>query len=137
MLNLDAELAARVEKRLREDEIIWFTSVTPRGAPFSNPVWFYWDGEFIIVYSQPKSHRVRNLGQNPRVCLNLQGADGLGNDIVIVSGEAVMKPDNHTVPQGYWDKYDKYLPDLGMTHEEMMASYSVEIRLKPTRVRGE
>ncbi len=137
MLEVDAEFRERLIKRLREEEIIWFTSVNPRGVPASNPVWFYWDGEYILVYSQPESHRVRNLEQNPHVCLHLQDVDGEGNNVAIINGDAVMKRNNQGAPQGYWDKYDKYLPGLGSTREQLVASYSVEIRIRPTRVRGE
>ncbi len=135
MLDLNSALRAQVDKRLREESIIWFTTVTARGAPVSNPVWFYWDGEEIIVYSQPESHRVHNLKANPKVSLNLQGVDGLGNNVLIIQGEARLKPGNDTVPAGYWAKYRKFMRT--MTEAQMIAEYSVEIRIKPSRVRAE
>ncbi len=135
MLDLSSKLRAQVQKRLSEELIIWFTSVTPRGAPITNPVWFYWDGEDIIVYSQPGSHRVHNLQSNPKVSLNLQGVDGLGNNVLIIQGEARMRPGNQTVPPGYWDKYRKLLNT--MNEEQMIAEYSVEIRVKPLKLRAE
>ena len=135
MLDLDTQFAARVDQRLREEDIIWFTTVTPKGVPVSNPVWFDWDGDSITVYSEPTSYRVRNLKRNPNVCLHLQGVDGLGNNVVIFSGEAVLRPGNQTIPDHYWKKYRKYLRD--MTPDQMVAAYNVEIRIKPTRVRAE
>lgn len=135
MLDLNTESGARLNKRLQADEIIWFTTVNARGAPIPNPVWFYWDGEFIVVYSQPESHRVRNIRKNPLVALNLQGVDGLGNNVLVIHGEAKLKPGNQNIPRVYWDKYAKFLRD--MTAEEMVRDYSVEIRVKPTRVRME
>jgi PPOX class probable F420-dependent enzyme len=135
MLDIDTDLAARVDKRLREEHILWFTTVTPKGVPVSNPVWFDWDGDAITVYSEPTSFRVRNLKRNPNVCLHLQGVDGLGNNVVIFSGEAVLRQGNQTIPEHYWKKYGKYLRD--MTPEQMIAAYNVEIRIKPTRVRAE
>ena len=135
MLDLNAEVRARVEKRLRDEVIIWFTTVTPRGAPVSNPVWFYWDGEDIIVYSQPESHRVHNLQNNPKVSLNLQGVDGLGSNVVIFQGEARLTPGNRTIPPAYWAKYHQFLQE--MSEEQMTAEYSVEIRVKLLKVRAE
>ncbi len=135
MLDLDEESRAKAEKRLREEVVIWFTTVTPGGAPISNPVWFYWDGEEIIVYSQPGSNRVHNLQKNPRVSLNLQGVDGLGSNVLIIQGEARLTPGNRSAPPGYWDKYRKLLET--MTEEQMLAEYSVEIRIRPTKVRME
>ncbi len=135
MLDLDSRSRRQVDQRLRDEVIIWFTSVTPQGAPVSNPVWFCWDGEDIIVYSQPGSHRVHNLQKNPRVSLNLQGVDGLGNNVLIIQGEARLTPGNRTIPPDYWDKYRQLLQT--MTEEQMTAEYSVEIRVKPLRVRLE
>ena len=135
MLDLNSKARAQLVQRLQEEVIIWFTTVTPRGAPVSNPVWFYWDGEDIIVYSQPESHRVHNLQLNPKVSLNLQGVDGLGSNVTIIQGEARLNPGNHSIPSAYWDKYRKFL--TGMTEEQMQAEYSVEIRIRPLRVRME
>ena len=137
MLQLNRDFGARVEKRLQEEEIIWFTTVSPRGIPSSNPVWFYWDGELIIVFSQPESHRVRNIQGNPNVSLHLQGVDGLGNNVIVVNGRAVLKPNNKSIPPGYWDKYTKLLAGSNLTAVGMLRDYSVEIRVEPLRIRGE
>jgi PPOX class probable F420-dependent enzyme len=122
-------------KRLQDESIVWFTTVSPTGIPTPNPVWFYWDGEYIIVYSQPTSFRVRNLKRNPHVALSLQGVDGLGNNVLIINGEAELKPGNQSIPEAYWKKYGKLLQE--MNADEMTASYSVEIRVRPTRIRAE
>jgi PPOX class probable F420-dependent enzyme len=137
MLDLDPKLERRVTKRLQEEEILWFTSVTPKGVPAPNPVWFYWDGECIIVYSQPSSYRLRNIGQNPNVALTLQGVDGYGNNVMIINGKAELTPNNKSIPAGYWEKYRHFLAELKMTEEEIVRDYSVEIRVKPLRVRAE
>jgi PPOX class probable F420-dependent enzyme len=137
MLDLSAEFGTSVEKRLREEEIIWFTSVSPGGRPVPNPVWFYWDGENILVYSQPSSFRVRNIKLNPNVALHLQGVDGAGSNVVIISGTAALETGGHTIPPGYWDKYSKFLAEIDTTAEGMARDYSVQIRVKPLRVRGE
>ena len=135
MLDLNSKAREQLAQRLKDEVIIWFTTVTPRGAPVSNPVWFYWDGEDIIVYSQPGSHRVRNLQTNPRVSLNLQGVDGLGANVVIIQGEARLRPGNQEIPPAYWEKYHKFLSS--MSEEQMIAEYSVEIRIKPQKIRME
>ena len=38
------EFGARVARHLREDVVVWLTTVTPSGAPLPAPVWFIWDG---------------------------------------------------------------------------------------------
>jgi PPOX class probable F420-dependent enzyme len=135
MSDLNIVLSTEITKRLQEEDIIWFTTVSPKGIPTPNPVWFYWDGEYIIVYSQPESFRVRNIKNNPHVALTLQGVDGIGNNVVIINGEAELHLDNQTVPAAYWKKYTRLLQH--MTPEEMTASYNVEIRVKPAKIRAE
>jgi PPOX class probable F420-dependent enzyme len=135
MSDTGIELSPEVTQRLQQEAIIWFTTVSPKGVPTPNPVWFHWEGDNIIVYSQPTSFRVRNIKNNPHVALTLQGVDGLGNNVVIINGEAELNPDNQTIPDAYWRKYKKMLQD--MTPEEMTASYNVQIRVKPARIRAE
>jgi hypothetical protein len=38
------EFGARVARHLRDEIVVWLTTVTPRGAPLPMPVWFVWDG---------------------------------------------------------------------------------------------
>jgi PPOX class probable F420-dependent enzyme len=137
MLDLTTDFGKRLKGRLEQDELIWFTSVSPKGRPASNPVWFYWDGQTIFVYSQPSSFRVRNLKRNPNVSLHFDGADAAGDGVYIVEGVASMQPGNQSIPDGYWKKYDKYLPENSLTRESMLQGYSVAIRVKPTKARGE
>jgi PPOX class probable F420-dependent enzyme len=137
MLDLSLEFSSLVDQRLREAEIIWLTTVTPAGAPQPNPVWFYWDGEYILIYSQPTAYRIRNLKHNPVVALHLEGADTLGHNVIILTGEAVLNPEYPTPHPGYVQKYERYLPAMHTTMEELSASFSVEIRIKPLKIRGE
>ena len=76
------ELGARTARHLREEVVVWLTTVTAAGAPLPRPVWFLWDGADVVsVYSLPGA-RVRNIERNPRVTLNF-GGDGRGGDIVV------------------------------------------------------
>jgi PPOX class probable F420-dependent enzyme len=133
MSDAELQVSPEVAKRLRQEQIIWFTTVSPKGIPTPNPVWFYWDGADFLVYSQPESFRVRNIQGNPHVALTLQGVDGLGNNVVIISGEAQLTFDNQRIPDGYWNKFKQLLQND--TPEEMTASYNVEIRVRPTKIR--
>lgn len=136
MLNLSPEFVTVVDQRLREAEIIWLTTVTPEGSPQPNPVWYFWDGENIILYSQPGAYRIRNLKNNPRVSLHLEGADALGHNVIVLTGEAVLNPDYKSPHPGYIQKYEHLLPALHTTMDELSAAYSIEIRIKPFKIRG-
>jgi PPOX class probable F420-dependent enzyme len=134
MIDLDTEFGKQVAQRLQTENVIWLTTVTPKGMPLPNPVWFYWDGKAIIIYSQPGSYRIRNIEQNPKVALNFQGVDTMGNHVVVILGEAKLKYGYSAPHPGYEEKYTKYLPEMSITFEELVANYSVEITIEPTRV---
>jgi len=136
MLDFTTDFGKRLKRHLEHDEVIWFTSVSPKGVPSPNPVWFYWDGESVLVFSEPKSFRVRNLQYNPHVALNFD-TDAHGNEVIVIVGEASIKPGNKSIPPGYWAKYEKLLPGIGTTTEGMIRDYSVEIRVSRLRARGE
>lgn len=139
MLNLDltTDFGSRVARRLREDKIIWLTTVDAHGAPQPNPVWFVWDGETLLIYSQPTSHRLRHLALNPIVSLNFDG-DEWGDDIVVIAGEARVDPSAPpaTAIPAYLAKYREGIKQIEMTPESFDQSYSVAIRVTPTKVRG-
>ena len=55
---------------LQDDQVVWLTTVGPDQTPQPSPVWFLWDGETPLIYSQPGTPKLRNIGQHPRVSLN-------------------------------------------------------------------
>ncbi len=137
MIDESTEFGARVARHLRDEIVVWLTTVTPRGSPLPMPVWFVWDGaESVTVYSQPGA-RVRNIEANPRVSLNFTG-DGLGGDIVVLSGEATIGQDARPAYQDrdYLAKYDGHIARIGMTPETFSERYSVPVRIELGRLRG-
>ena len=139
MLNLDpeTEFGARVARRLRDEQIGWPTTVGPDGTPQPSPIWFLWDGESFLIYGRPSAPRLRNVERSPRVALNLDG-DGLGGDIVVVTGEAWMAPDAPPADAhpAYLTKYRDGIAGIGMTPEGFARAYSVALRMTPTHLRG-
>ncbi len=136
MSNTNLELSPEAQKRLEESVVIWLTTVGADGTPHPNPVWFYWDGKTIFVHSQPTSRKLINIPHHPRVSLNLESSDGLGDDIVIVAGDAKIEKNPPHLEQGYADKYAEHIRNLGMTMEEFEQDYSVLIRITPTKIRA-
>ena len=100
MIDESTEFGARVARHLREDRVVWLTTVTPSGAPLPSPVWFWWDGEETVrVFSLPDTGRVRAVQNNPKVSLNFAG-NGQGGDIVVLSGEAPRRRGQRRLPSG-------------------------------------
>lgn len=136
-IDTDSEFGARVARRLREETIIWLTTVRADGRPQPSPVWFLWDGAGVLIYSQPGKPKVRNIGRNPRVALHFDG-NGRGGDIVIFDGEARVAPDAPPADQvpELVEKYREGIARLGGTAASFAREYSVAIRVTPTGVRG-
>jgi PPOX class probable F420-dependent enzyme len=138
MIDESTEFGARAARHLREDRVVWLTTVTPTGAPLPSPVWFLWDGEkTVLVFSLAGTARTRNIDANPRVSLNFAG-DGGGGDIVVISGRAASDlgapPANRV--DAYVEKYSWGFERLGVTPEQFAERYSVPIRIRLTGLRG-
>ena len=137
VIDESTEFGARAARHLREEIVVWMTTVTPGGAPVPRPVWFSWDGgESVVMYSQPKL-RIRNLEANPRVALNFDG-DGDGGDIVVLSGTAAVDGELSAANDNpdYIAKYDDHIARLGMTPDTFAREYSVPVRIRLTGLQG-
>jgi PPOX class probable F420-dependent enzyme len=137
MIDESTEFGARVARRLREEIVVWMTTVTPAGAPVPRPVWFVWDGaDAVVMYSQPRL-RTRNLEANPRMTLNFDG-DGDGGDIVVLSGTAAVDGDLPPASDNpeYLAKYDEHIARIGMSPDSFAREYSVPVRIRLTKLQG-
>jgi PPOX class probable F420-dependent enzyme len=132
------ELNDRAATRLREDKILWLTTVGEEGQPQSSPVWFLWDGEKqLLVYSLDDTPRVDNLDWNRSVAANLN-SDGGGGSIVTMEGTARIDrdfPPAKDVEQ-YIEKYQELLDSYGWTAEYFSTDYSVPILISIDRIRA-
>ena len=129
---------AHAEARLRREKIAWLTTVRRDGQPQSSPVWFlYVDGE-IVVYSKPTTQKVRNVQANPKVAVHLRDVDE-GSDIVSIEGIAEIDesyPAAAAIP-AYVTKYRAMIKDINMDPDSFAKSYSVPVRIRPTKIRVE
>ena len=138
MLDLATEFGERADRRLREDEIGWFVTVRPDGTPIPVPVWFTWDGETILLYSQPRTGKLRNIAANPRVSFHLD-TDEHGDDMIVVTGTASVdgtapRADEHPA---YREKYrERVIAAFEGKFREVADDYSVAIRILPDRISG-
>ena len=134
MLDLTKEHDVHVDQRLRSDLIIWLTTVRSDGRPHTIPVWFSWDGQTILILSQPNTQKIRNLRSNPNVTLALDGTDE-GGDVIVLEGRAELLKENTielNLP-GYFAKYSTSIQEMGEAPENLAQSYSQPIRVTPTR----
>ncbi len=132
-LDLTDPKQAHVDERLRQELIVWFTSVRPDGRPHSVAVWFVWDGTSFLIFSKPKNQKVVNISANANVLIALDDTKG-GNDPIAFEGTATLVGDSaidHA--EAYLAKYNPLIQQFGWTPESMAADYSQAIRITPTK----
>ncbi len=131
------EKGARADARLRDELVAWLITVSPDGTPLPTPVWFWWDGETILVYSQRDKPKLRHIAANPRVAFAMR-TDELGDDIVVVTGDATVDPSMPAADQlaEYVAKYGDLIARLGADPAGFAGEYSVPIRIRPTKLRA-
>src|SRR5215472_2010100 len=137
MLDITTEWGQHAEERLRSNIIAWLTTVGSDGRPYTVPVWFLWDGNTVLIFSQPHMQKIRNLGKNARVTLVLDDTKE-GDDVVIVEGTAELldDPEISVILPAYVEKYGTFIQDLGWTPELMAADYSLGISVTPTKFKS-
>jgi PPOX class probable F420-dependent enzyme len=134
MVTEPIQISAHVARRLEHEYVIWLTTTGANGEPQPNPVWFYWDGETILVYTMPNAVKLKNIARNPKVALHFEGADVMGGDVIVFYGDAEVV-EGEGIHPGYAGKYLAAAEEWGRTPEELYKQYSVLVRVKPKRVR--
>ena len=137
MLDLNSPLGRKIEQRLNEEQVIWLTTVDARLAPQPRPVWFHWDGETLLIFSQAEAAKVRHIARNPRVSLNFN-TDAGGGEVGVLTGEARLQqaPLDPARVSAYVQKYADGIKDLGLTPESMLAEYRAALLVTPHSLRG-
>ena len=104
------QIPSKVEQRLRDEPIMWMTTVTPGGVPQTSPIWFLWDGSEFLMFSKDDTARIRNISDNPSISFNLDG-DGRGGAVVVIEGTARIDRDHPpaTAMPEYIEKYQGFL----------------------------
>jgi PPOX class probable F420-dependent enzyme len=136
VIDPNTEKGARADARLRSDLVAWLITVAGDGSPVPTPVWFWWDGATILVYSEREKPKLRHIAASPRVGFALR-TDELGDEITVVNGDAAIDP---TAPSaaahpGYVAKYRALIERLGADPVSFAGAYAVPIRITPTRLR--
>ena len=127
----------RVRTRLRDDTVIWLTTVGDDGTPQPNPVWFLWDGDTILVYNRADANRLRHVRARPQVALHFN-SNGQGGDIGVITGRAGLpagEPAPHEVPE-YVAKYGAAMAGISGSAEAFSRAFPVSMRVRPRKIRG-
>jgi PPOX class probable F420-dependent enzyme len=134
--HLPAGRREHVEARLRSNLMAWLTTVRPDGQPDCVPVWFLVrDDETILVYSQPKKIKLRNISENPKVALGLDVTD-IGRDIIRIDGTAEHVDDVLPADRQphYAAKYAERIGAMFGTPRQFAEMFSEALIITPSRL---
>jgi len=125
----------RVRQRLRDERIVWLTTVDTSGAPQPNPVWFLWPGDdTVLVWNKAGARRLDHIAVRPKVALNFNGQTG---DIVVLAGTAIrVDRELASSNAGYVSKYCAAMARVSGSVDQMGRDYPVALEITITRVRG-
>ncbi len=111
MLDLTTKFGRVVKKHLKNEYVIWLTTLDSNRTP------------------QPR---------HPKIALHFNTDETGDKHVIVFTGEAIIDtdcPPAYKVP-AYRRKYKTGIADLNMTLEGFSREYSTAIRIKPTDVRG-
>ncbi len=138
MIDLTTKFGRKVKRHLKQEYVVWLTTIGADLSPQPRPVWFIWEDTSFLIFSQPHAHKVQHIAAHPRVALQFNTDETGDKDVIVFVGTAAIDttvPPAHKV-RAYFRKYQTGIEGLSMTPEQFSREYSVAIRVTPTSLRG-
>jgi len=138
MIDPSSTFGHAVQEHLKNEYVIWLTTVDSNLAPQPRPVWFLWEDESFLIFSQAKAHKVAHIKKNPKVALHFNTDKTGDKHVIVFVGDASIDancPPAHEVPE-YFKKYKEGISNLDMTPEGFSDEYCIALRIRPTEIRG-
>ena len=139
MFDVKTKFGRFAMKHTKREYFVWLTTVDSNDTPQPRPVWFVWEADSFLIYSQAKAHKLMHIQRNPQVSLHFNTTDDKGESrVVVITGSARI--DGKCPPaqkhRAYLRKYKDGIGQLGVTPEQFAGEYSVAIRIAPEKLRG-
>ena len=138
MIDKKTKLDRKARKLIKREYVVWLTTVGSDLTPQPRPVWFIWDKDSFLIFSQAQAHKVKHIQSHPNVSLHFNTDETGDKDVIVYVGRARIDaqiPPAHKV-RAYFKKYKTGIQDLGSTPEQFSQEYSVALRVTPTSLRG-
>lgn len=129
---------SRVRQRLRDEVVVWLTTVGSDGTPQPNPVWFLWvEPSAFLVYNRIDARRLVHIAARPRVAMHFDG-NGRGGDIMVFTGRAEVVDDQPPADEHeeYLAKYREHMVRVSGSAREFAEAYPVPVLVHVERMRG-
>lgn len=139
MIDFNSKLGRKAKKHLQKEYFVWLTTIDSKNTPQPRPVWFIFEKDSILMFSQPQAFKLKHIARNNKISLHFNTLDKKGEeDVTIFHGEAKVVSD---VPpankvSAYLRKYRAGIKSLGATPEQFAQEYSVAVRISLDSLRG-
>ena len=132
------DVHARALARLESEQIGWLGSTGRDGYPHAVPVWFLWHEGVVLVFTQPKAAKTKNLRADPRAMFHLEAGDD-GEQLQVLQGVVELSDEPSSawferVGDAFFEKYHAGFERLGWSRERMAADYSVVVVFRPEKL---
>jgi len=138
MTDEKTKLEIKAKRLIKREYVIWLTTIGSDLAPQPRPVWFIWDKDSFLIFSQPHAYKLKHIKRHPSVSLHFNTDETGDKNVVVYAGTARIDesvPPAHRVP-AYFKKYKAGIRELDMTPEQFSQEYSIAIWVTPTALRG-
>jgi PPOX class probable F420-dependent enzyme len=127
----------KILDQLQSEQVAWLTTTSVDGTPQPRLIWFLWQDEGVLFYSQPGAAKVSHIARNPRIALHFN-SDAAGNTSRVLTGTAAPAPDAPGMAenQEYVAKYRTAMAGINQTPESLAAAFTLAYRIRPERIRG-
>ena len=78
---------------LQSNALAHVATLGPNGEPQNNPVWFDWDGEYLLFSQTTTRQKYRNLQKDPRVALSIVDPDNQYRYLEVRGTVVEFRPD--------------------------------------------
>lgn len=136
-IDFTTEHGKKVRQLLDTEVSVWLITVSASGEPQPNPVWFVWEKDSFLIWSESDSKRISNIKANPKVAIAFSGDHEL-HEVTVFKGTAELDESGPPLIDhpGYTEKYKNKWEHVGMTEEGASKLFSTRIRMRPSRLRG-
>ena len=69
-MDLNSDFGRAVQQQLRDQHVIWLTTVDSNLMRQLRPVWFIWEQDSFLIFSQAQAHKIAHIKKHPKVALH-------------------------------------------------------------------
>lgn len=113
------KIPAEFEGLLKDGAFAHLTTLMPDGSPQITPLWVDYDGEHVLLNSEEKRQKTKNVERDPRVALSIQDPENpyryiqVRGEVVEVTKDGAREHIDKVLSKRYlnMDEYPNHLPD--------------------------